>query len=803
MMRNIDTSAVIFDGQVFQSAAWDRGMGKYSLNLLGALLKNKQQTYDGVYIFFTTKLELKDEAKQAIKMAAPSAEFVYLNLLVPNIHDHATIKPLEKHNKKILDGFVDSLALVKRENTDFIILSLFIDQVCSVFPSYTNNVLLFYDLIPLQYTERYGGFHNYGNYLARFKTILEARYIWTISQTVADDLMLHMGIDPRKLRNINGAPIDRDHQISKEPTHINIPKKFLLMPSGNDLRKNNLRAVRGFEEYRSIYDDNGISLVITSFFDDGTRNALNEESDNLIFTGNVTEGELQWLYEHASALLFAPEYEGLGLPILEAIDADQPIICSNLTVFNEMSVSAFYYADQFDPLSIAHAINTALSKQDWVEKKAEYSGILKRYTWEKTAEDALQFINESAEVMIEDTKKQRLAVFTPDPSGYSAIGKFTLHLHPTLSDFFNIDYFVEKGVTGRGPVRPSYLGDVAHVFDAKIFNAKTYSQYDAVVYNIGNSEFHLDTIKNSLYLPGYAIVHDTNLGPIFAGELLAHDYITKERLELEGLIDKQLTVKKTSHIASIMNAQLGIIAHSDYAVESIKEVLNIKNPVSIYRANLPVAVPKMKKLKIERPFSIGFAGIIHPAKGINIVDQIISSGLFEDAFIYLFGIPLVSEDELTRLESLPNVTVLTNLTDFQFQTQLASIDVLVNYRAQYNGEASAATIESMRAGVVPIVRRIGWFDELPDNSVMKVDSETDVLTALNYLYTHPDEMSDMSLNARTTMNESFSQVGYSERLFEIINNEMDKKRPSRNNDLSKALHKGLSKLIIDEKFFKE
>ena len=261
---------LVFDGQVFQSDAWDRGMGKYSLSLLSSIAA----TYEGdMHIIFTKRLPLEDKVRQAVLHAVPSIKIHLLDLQVPDQRflDKADIKMMGRRNSESLDIFLRDTF---QEEVDFIILSLFIDRVCSVFPSTARKILLFYDLIPLQYYERYGKFASYKNYLGRFKIILEADLIWTISQTVADDLVTYVGVDKRKLCNINGAPIKREHQAPVRPKSFKVPKRYLIMPSGDDIRKNNRRAVQGFEEYRRSYQDNDIYLVITSFFNDRARAEL-------------------------------------------------------------------------------------------------------------------------------------------------------------------------------------------------------------------------------------------------------------------------------------------------------------------------------------------------------------------------------------------------------------------------------------------------------------------------------------------------------------------------------------------------
>ena len=78
------TSNILFiDGQVFQSAAWDRGMGKYSLEFIKAMYCLNNYSYDEIIIIFTKHMPLNKEAKRMIKTAVPKAKHVYYDLPVP------------------------------------------------------------------------------------------------------------------------------------------------------------------------------------------------------------------------------------------------------------------------------------------------------------------------------------------------------------------------------------------------------------------------------------------------------------------------------------------------------------------------------------------------------------------------------------------------------------------------------------------------------------------------------------------------------------------------------------------------
>lgn len=786
----------VIDGQVFQSKAWDRGMGKYSLSLLAPFFADKKNPYKTVYVIFTKEIPLKKQAEDAIRKAIPEAQFVFLALKVPSGVIQGSVSPLITKNTAVLDEWAKSTNI---KAFDFIILSLFLDEVCSTFPvSATRNILLFYDLIPLQYHTRYGKFANYNNYLRNYKTLMSADILWTISQTVADDLVTYTGISPRKIYNINGAPIKRTHNKISKPKNIEIPERYVLMPSGDDPRKNNERAVRAVERYNSSHDDK-VSVLITSFFTEGARNRLRSITSDAIFTGNVSEGELLWLYKNAKALLFVPEYEGLGLPILEAMEVGLPIVSSNLTVFDEMSPTVCYSADGSDPLDIAKALESALEGDGWEQRKAEYPSILKRYSWTETAKAAVKSLIVQHDRSAVVTTKKRIAIFTPDPAGYSAIGKFNIQLHPALSRYFEIDYYVEKAKSGMNDVRPSYLGSIANVFDASSFSASKYRNYDAVVYHIGNSEFHIETVRNALYLPGYAIFHDTNLEGLFKRVLEPKGYMSSARIEAEEVLNSLLKTEFAAYVGSLVNTQLGIISHSTLGTEELKKTSR-DSAILHETFSLPVGTPRLKRRRGSEGVKVAFAGIIAASKGLELIDQISQSDEFSDVHIYVFGIPFISEQELQRLKSLAKVTLLTDLTDFEFQSKLSEMDILVNYRSTYNGEASASTLEAMRLGVVPIVRDIGWFSELSKKAVMHVKSHTEVLQALRVLSSDRSKLATMSDAAMQETSQKFNYELYADNLIELLNKKI--KQDSLNGRVRKLLLDSASKTTIQQEIQK-
>lgn len=71
---------------------------------------------------------------------------------------------------------------------------------------------------------------------------------------------------------------------------------------------------------------------------------------------DATDGELDFAYRSASALVVASSAEGFGLPIVEAFQRGLPVICSDIPVFREVAGSGTEFFDPREPASLASII---------------------------------------------------------------------------------------------------------------------------------------------------------------------------------------------------------------------------------------------------------------------------------------------------------------------------------------------------------------------------------------------------------------------------------------------------------------
>jgi hypothetical protein len=78
--------------------------------------------------------------------------------------------------------------------------------------------------------------------------------------------------------------------------------------------------------------------------------------DRVIAPGFVHEEELAVLMQSCRALVFPSLFEGFGMPVLEAMSFDKPVLCSSVTSLPEVAGDAALFFDPRRPADIVHAV---------------------------------------------------------------------------------------------------------------------------------------------------------------------------------------------------------------------------------------------------------------------------------------------------------------------------------------------------------------------------------------------------------------------------------------------------------------
>jgi hypothetical protein len=695
---------LVVDGQVFQTPAWHRGMGKYSLQLLTALSVAGPDA-PALQLVLSNHAPADDQMLDAVRRAVPAARIAALDLL-PDQPDYAGVLA---HNRGVLDAH---LAAQQRAGgqVDFLQLSTMQGLIRPTFPERAGvrTAALVYDLIPLMFHDTYLQMAEArAEYLPRIAELLRADLFLTISRTVANDLAGYLGVDPARIANIDGGAIQHS-RVARSVDRVASP--FVLMPTGNDMRKNNRRGIRAFDRFNRGRGGT-FRLVITSSFRPDEVATLSALAPGVVFTGNLDGAELDDLYRRASALLFPPEYEGLGLPILEAIEHGKPVACSDIAVFREISDSAFHFFDPRSILDMADAIGAAVD-QDGIDERS-YATVLQRYTWPRVAQRFLQVAaSRPAPADRAGSEPLDVVVIGPDPGVDDAAGRPMQELHPELSRLARLSYVLQQ-CPDTAPKRAAYLDQTA---GSVPFGAGLdLGRHDVALYHLANSRACAGALFIALAEPGVLILHDTELDQPWA-ELVRRGLVSASRAGLERRLQARLGVAGTSHLAALLARQHVAVVATALARDRVAAVAALTNP-GLRIEIVPAAVPTVRY------------GHALPAKTT-----------------------LIAPTAGTNWNHDLRATEATSRAQFAVFAPTAAVhDVL----------------RAMRFGVVPVLQSDPAALDLPAELCVELAGRS-VQAAISPLLADPRALAELSGRVRRHTETAHGERGYAERLCQLL-----------------------------------
>jgi glycosyltransferase involved in cell wall biosynthesis len=232
-----------------------------------------------------------------------------------------------------------------------------------------------------------------------------AKRIITVSEYSKKDIATHFNISPEKIDvAYNGA--NDIFELLPELQKCGVKKELTddcdYFISIGDLspRKNIVRMLKAFNAFKKT-SGSKTKLVIV-----GSKMFLNSEmektyqqsefKDEIIFTGRLTDERLKLVLGAAKALLYVSYFEGFGIPIVEAMYADLPVITSNVTAMPEIAGNAALLVDPYSIDSIKEAM-FAIDKDETLREKLIENGRIRRndFSWDHTADKVWESIEKA------------------------------------------------------------------------------------------------------------------------------------------------------------------------------------------------------------------------------------------------------------------------------------------------------------------------------------------------------------------------------------------------------------------------
>lgn len=254
-------------------------------------------------------------------------------------------------------------------------------------------VLTVHDMIAELYTDTYK-FRD-GQLQWKRKLIPLASHIIAVSEQTKQDIVRIFDVAPEKISVIYHGTDPKPYMPSPEGNQYG---RYVLYVGGRNKYKNFSLFVRDMIPVLRNHPELSVICTGKPFHSEELRMLQDYGlKERYIHEYVETEQKLMDLYHYAQAFVFPSEYEGFGIPILEAYKADCPVLLNRASCFPEVAGdAAVYFSFDKDVRSLQDSMEEVLA---WTpaqreELLARQRQRLRRYSWDKSARELADIYRE-------------------------------------------------------------------------------------------------------------------------------------------------------------------------------------------------------------------------------------------------------------------------------------------------------------------------------------------------------------------------------------------------------------------------
>jgi glycosyltransferase involved in cell wall biosynthesis len=469
---------LLVDGAPLQTPSRDRGIGRYTSNLIAGLKKARPGW----------RIQVVEHAR-----LEPIPPGLIHGLPVRRFHAPLTYDLARIEHTAVNDRYFADWLITQR--ADHLLFSSVFEWM-SVIPKFDGPrppaSAVMYDLILILFQHQYGMVRPEAKwYQRRVRDMARMDVLYAISEAAAADTRRLLGPDCPRTVNVRGGvdpnlrPLPEDRAIpAAAAVHrkFGIVTPFVLYVGGYDYRKNLSGAVAGFAALPpDVRKD--LQLVIACHLPPELREETHRTADQLglgervVTTGFVSDEELIILYQTCRAFFFPSYYEGLGLPVLEALRCGAPVVCSNSSSLPEFAGEVSWLCDPGSPSSMAAALRDVLA-EPYDVRRADRMAFAESFTWEKTAEAVVREIEDCRSVA--RPRRPRVAWVAAEPPPADPHATYGLDLLTVLGERFDLELVLPTAAV------PADLAARFRVLTgAEVDDRHEARPFDCFVYSVG------------------------------------------------------------------------------------------------------------------------------------------------------------------------------------------------------------------------------------------------------------------------------------------------------------------------------
>lgn len=270
-----------------------------------------------------------------------------------------------------------------------------------VYPVRTKKplVVTIHDIGPLSHPDLFTSVRPWLMRMGLKQAIDEAAAIICVSQSTADifqdhfqvDLgerikVIHEGVNPLYLGEPDFSCLYELTDLPSEDT------PFLLTMGAISPRKNLPLVIEALEQLADEIPHHLVHVGIPHWDSDEFFSKLKSSSfaSRIHLLGYLSDEQVHALYNRATAYIFPSLFEGFGLPLLEAMAGNCPIVTSNVSSMPEVAGDAAILIDPTNLNQMIDAIRTVCTEETVRSQLIENGQQrIRQFSWEKCARETL------------------------------------------------------------------------------------------------------------------------------------------------------------------------------------------------------------------------------------------------------------------------------------------------------------------------------------------------------------------------------------------------------------------------------
>lgn len=284
-------------------------------------------------------------------------------------------------------------------------------------------IITIHDLIPLLYPDHYvPGLKGKIRFVRQKRLAQNAQAIITDSETSKKDIVRFLEIDEKKIYPIRLAPSDHFKKITDKKKldsvseKYKLPDKFVLYVGDINYNKNIPNLIKACKLANTPLVICGKQALEIENLGEDIRNLkgpmdwirfllgkphpelshyktvlkLVKNNPKVLRLGFVPDEDIVSIYNLATVYCQPALYEGFGLPLIEALASETPVVSSKTQALVELGQDACVYFNPSDPEDMSNKILELIKNKELRKRKVNNGlKIVKHLSWDKTAKETL------------------------------------------------------------------------------------------------------------------------------------------------------------------------------------------------------------------------------------------------------------------------------------------------------------------------------------------------------------------------------------------------------------------------------